>query len=169
MKENHSRLVELEMHISERLKSITAHQPLNGEDEDSVFLATELYNCGYHFYESGKYSEAADFFTLLTQIDAENAKNWKGLGACLQMQNLYHEALLAYATAGVIDTNDPEVFFHAANCCFSLDHISEGLMALETAENIAKNKPNCDAMIQQFTTLREIWSNEEKTEKCLNL
>ncbi len=159
-------VLKLKKQIAEQLDKVNALKS-QAETEETRFSAKELYDLGYHFYQSGKYPEATHFFTILTDIDSENPKNWIGLAASLQMEKNYDEAILAYSTAAFLDTNNPEIFFHAANCCFSLDLVSEGIMALDTAEEIAKNKPNCGAMIQQFTTLREMWSNreEEKSEE----
>lgn len=150
--------IELENQLVECLESIREDLSI-AETEETRSMAPELYSLGYHCYESGKYAEATHFFTTLTKIDGKNPKGWIGLAASLQMQKLYDEALLAYSTAAVLDPNDPEIFFHAANCCFSLEYVSEALKALDAAENIAKKMPESGAMIQQFTTLREAWSN----------
>jgi type III secretion system low calcium response chaperone LcrH/SycD len=165
MEEDRNVLVEIKKQISEQLDKVKALQSQN-ETEETHLLAQELYDFGYHYYENGKYPEATDFFTVLTDIDSENPKSWIGLAASLQMQKDYNEAILAYSNAAFLDPNNPEIFFHAANCCFSLDLVSEGINALDTAEEIAKNKPNCGAMIQQFTTLREMWSNRVEKEEC---
>ncbi|MBA3603065.1 MAG: tetratricopeptide repeat protein [Parachlamydiaceae bacterium] len=154
-------VLKLKKQIAEQLDKVSALQS-RAETDETRLSVKELYDFGYHFYENGKYPEATHFFTVLTDIDAENSKNWIGLAASLQMQKNYDEAILAYSNAAFLDTNNPEIFFHAANCCFSLDLVSEGIMALDTAEKIAKNKPNCGAMIQQFTTLREMWSNRDE-------
>lgn len=156
-------LEELKARIGLHLKAIGAYEP-NPEGNNELVL-NELYSRGYFFYESGKYAEATDFFKVLTQMDAENPIYWTGLGACQQMQKKYQEALLAYSTALILDSTDPVTFFHAANCCFALNYVSEGLKAIETAENIARERPEHQGMLPQLALLKKTWSNEAKIEK----
>lgn len=155
---------ELKEQLSEHLKSIGAYQPLTFSPEENEKIIHELYSFGFHFYENGKYEEAANFYKLLTQIDSENVNHWKGLAACLQMQKLHDQALLAYSAAIVLDSNDQTLYFHTANCCFALYRIKEGLEALDLAEKIAAEKPEQGAFISQLAILREAWSNVDNTD-----
>ncbi|MBA3237643.1 MAG: tetratricopeptide repeat protein [Parachlamydiaceae bacterium] len=157
-------LEELQNRLGLHLKSIGAFVPSSNPEVNNELVINELYARGYFFYESGKYLEATDFFKVLTQMSAQNPVYWIGLGACLQMQKKYNEALLAYTTALIHDTTDPTTFFHAANCCFALNHVAEGLVAVETAENIAREKPEYKGMLPQLALLKKTWSNEEKKE-----
>lgn len=157
-------LEELKNQIGLHLKSLGAFVPSSNPDVNNELVINELYTRGYFFYESGKYTEATDFFKVLTQMKAENPLYWNGLGACLQMQKKYHEALLAYSTAAILDSTNPITFFHAANCCFSLNHIAEGIKAIEAAEDIARKNPEYKGMLSQLAFLKKAWSNEEKEE-----
>lgn len=158
----------LEQQVAEHLKRIGAYQPLPYSKEENAQIAQDLYSYAYHFYENGKYGESTDFFKVLTQIEADKAHNWLGLAASLQMQKMHNEALLAYSTAIVLDPDNQTTYFHAANCCFALNHTSEGLRALEMAEQIAKNKPEQTAFLSQLALLRKVWSNNDKEAKGSN-
>lgn len=160
-----NQLEALKEQVSQHLNSIGAYQPLACSAEENTQIIQELYCSGYNFYENAKYREATDFFKVLTQIDADSVHHWLGLAASLQMQKLHNEALLAYATAIVLDPTDQTIFFHAANCCFALKHVDEGLKALDMAEQIASGKPEQGAFISQLAILREAWSNVDEEEE----
>jgi secretion system chaperone SscA len=157
-------LDQLHDRIANHLKEIGAYQSLIKESEDGQFVTEELYCCAYHFYENGKYAEAVDFFKILTQMDSESVSYWVGLGASQQMLKNYNEALLAYSTALILNQKDPIVYLYAANCCFALKHIAEGLKALDVAESIAADKPEHEALLSEVAILKEVWSNVDKTD-----
>lgn len=155
-----AQLDELQESISQRLKSIGAYQPLLYSTEDNAAIAQEFYCRGHQFYQNGKYLEAIDVFKVLTQIEFENVHYWAGLAGSYQMLKMYNDALLAYSTALILDPQDQKIFFHAANCCFALGHISDGIKALEMAEQLASKKPAQGAFLAQIEVLKKVWSDK---------
>ena len=53
----------------------------------------DLYAMGYHFYQHGKYGEAAGCFSLLVLADVDTQKYWMGLAASQQMSKKYDKKI----------------------------------------------------------------------------
>jgi type III secretion system low calcium response chaperone LcrH/SycD len=130
--------------------------------QTSDFLTKEAQEASYYlahtFYRQGKYEEASSLFRMLTLAGPTTRKFWMGLGASLQMNKDYKEALNAYELAARLDPTDPHVHLYAADCFFTQGEAEEGLFALDCAERALTFSPqkqqNFKAHIQ---LLRRIW------------
>src|SRR5262245_31055472 len=97
------------------------YKQLSGESIEA------LYHIAYTQYKQGKYEDAVGVFRFLTLNDTRSRKHWMGLGASLQMQKKYNEAIEAYELAAALDPTDPHVHIYASDCCFAQKMTKEGL------------------------------------------
>lgn len=120
----------------------------------------ELYALAYWLYGNRDYGEATSLFRILATARPSEPKYWKGLGACLQMQKEYQEAIKAYSSAEVLHlkTKDPYLYVHKADCYLALKQIGDALQALQTARVYAKQKKN-DSIVRHVTFMQQIWSS----------
>ena len=100
-----------------------------------------FYGFGYGLYESGQYENAMHYFRFLTLTDTQNRKHWMGLGASYQMLKEYERALQCYGYAALLDENDPNAHFHAAECFFANNQVEPGNQALSSAKTVALREP----------------------------
>lgn len=114
-----------------------------------------LYSFAFGFYQNGKYEEAIRFFRFLTVADATTKKHWMGLGASYQMQQQFEKALQSYGFAGLLDPQDPQAPFHAAECLISLAELTRAAEALEAAEQLVnKNLKNYEWLAARIQLMR---------------
>lgn len=121
-----------------------------------------LYHYAFQFYSHGKYPEAIKFFRFLTLVDTQQKKHWMGLGACLQMQKEYEQAVHVYGVAAVLDPVDPYVHVYAADCFFALDRVEEGMKALDSAKKAAHMKKLYEPLLPELKLLTEAWEKRLK-------
>lgn len=119
----------------------------------------EIYTLAYILYQNQQYQEARILFRLLIEDHPLEAKLWKGLGACLQMQKDYQEALNCYSYCVSFKNQneiDPYLYIYIGDCHFALKQIKEGLKALEIAFSNAKKTDN-QRILQHVTFMQQIW------------
>lgn len=121
----------------------------------------EMYAQAYALYEARRYHDAGLFFRLLVAADPTESNYWKSLGACLQMQKNYEEALNCYSCVEMMlgDSTNPYLYIHAADCYFALKQGHHGLRMLERACKKAE-KTHDKKIFQHAALLREIWSKK---------
>lgn len=118
-----------------------------------------LYNFAYNHYKQGKYGEAVGLFRLLTMADIRSRKHWMGLGASLQFQKKYAEAIEAYHMAAALDPADVHVHIYAADCFFAQDMHKKGISALDCAEQALKSKKKPDQnLLAHIKLMRQGWN-----------
>lgn len=116
-----------------------------------------IYHFAYQFYLNGKYAESIKFFRFLTLVDTGTKKHWMGLGAALQMQKEYTQAIHTYSVAAILDELDPYVHLYAAECFFALEKVNDGIVALDSALKAAKLKKMFAKLIPELNLLKEAW------------
>lgn len=126
----------------------------------------KFYTLAYAHYTKQNYCEAAHVFRLLVASRPTDSKYWKGLGASLQMQQQYEEALNCYLSAQMVTKGEPDpyIYLHAADCYFAIQAIPSGLKALEAAEAIAK-KTNDRRMLHHIKFMLSRWSFKSTSKK----
>lgn len=125
--------------------------------------AETLYHFAYMQYKQGKYQEATGLFRLLTVSNPKNKKYWMGLGASLQMEKEYDQAIAAYELAVAIDPSDPLVHLQAADCFFAQEKQKEGLFALDCAERALQQLPEKDKnLMSRIDWMRQAWKKESR-------
>ena len=115
-----------------------------------------LYSQAYSFYHSGLYYKARDCFRVLTAVEPGNYNHWFGLGATLQMIREYQDAIQAYSLSALadLDEKDPFPHFHAAECLMAIRKYDRAIIALNSAEAIAKQQKSPQQLLNQIEQLR---------------
>jgi type III secretion system low calcium response chaperone LcrH/SycD len=118
----------------------------------------DLYFLAFSLYREERYQDASYFFRLLAVAQPSDAKNWKGLGACLQMVQEYEDALHCYMSAQILNQEkpDPYLYVHAADCYFALKQKESGLKTLEAAR-LAAEETQDRRVLQHVALMRELW------------
>jgi len=93
-----------------------------------------LYAAAYGLYETGDCERAEPLFRQLVVSKPLDLRHWTGLGAVLQMQAKYDEALTAWSMAALVDTLDATPHFFAAECLLALGQADEALKAIAEAD-----------------------------------
>jgi len=111
---------------------------LNQEESFSLGQEEEhsLYSSAFTLYANQAYRKASSVFTRLVLINPFSAPYWKGLAASKQMAREYEQALRAWALATLLDTNDPTIHLHAAECLYKVDDKEEAKKALNCAASL---------------------------------
>jgi len=147
----------LESHLVEWVHQvIEENHPLNQVAEEKI---QEIHTTAFLLYRDRHYQDASHFFRLLAVARPSQAKYWKGLGACLQMQKNYEEALNCYLSAQILngEKQDPYLYVHAADCYFALQQRDEGLKALESARLRAERIKD-QKVLKHVALMRDRWS-----------
>lgn len=122
----------------------------------------EMYALAYVLYQHQRYQDARHFFCLLTETSPNEAKFWKGFGACLQMLKDYEGALNCYCCSAQFSKQiDPYLYVQTADCYFATKQVEAGLKALEIAGNIAKKADN-KQVLQHVSFMKQIWATSKK-------
>lgn len=109
--------------------------------------------------QDGQYRQAVDTFELLTAKEPFNPIFWMGLGMAKQAGQEYEEAITAFNMADGLTFGDPYPSYYAAECYFSLSRATEGLKALDEAEETCKvSSLNTDVLQPYIAALREAWA-----------
>ena len=107
-----------------------------------------VYGQAYLLYNTGRYRDAAEIFSLLITLNATESKYLMGLGACYHMMKEYNNAGSTYALVSVIVPDNPVPYFHSSDCCMQMGDLTSSAIMLEMALKRAANKP-------EFATLKE--------------
>lgn len=94
-----------------------------------------VYSLGYNQYKQGKFAEATRYFQFLTFYNHYEPRYSKALGASLQMQERYTDAINAYTMAIIMDAMDPEPMLRMAECLIALGNVDD---AQETLDCVTK-------------------------------
>lgn len=119
---------------------VNNNEALCGEDTFSTEDCKLLYSLGFSLYQSKDYSQAALIFQKLVQNKPLVEKHWSALGATLQMDGEYERALKCWAMAALLDPEQAEPHYYAAQCYLSLGNQEEAKFALDIAKSAAKQK-----------------------------
>lgn len=118
----------------------------------------ETYRLAYDLYSQRHYQDAGHFFRFLVLLRPAEAKFWKGLGACLQMQKEYEQALDCYFCVEKLAQKPLDAYFyiHTADCYFALKKVKAGLKALEVAR-LKALKTHDQRVLKHVTLMHELW------------
>lgn len=145
------------------MKTKSTKQDLPPEDNVSAVAdaaAEELYLAGFTFYRQGNYAEATHFFRVMSSLFPRDPRGWMGLGASLQMGQLFEEAIEAYMLADAADpSGDPRAPLHAAECYWSMKRQKEANKALAAARRRAEGRQE-QKVLQKIGVFEMMWSSD---------
>ncbi len=108
----------------------------------------KFYQVAYKLFQHQQYQEAGDAFIFLTTLNPYVYNYWLGLGMCEQLSHKYDGALIAYATAILINVENPVPHFHSAACYKELGDLGNALASLELAIMYAGKRPEHESIKQ---------------------
>lgn len=113
-----------------------------------------VYGIANELFAEKKYEEAGLLYSLLRTLNPGIFAYWYGEAAAHQMQGHFEEAIEAYGFSLILDTQNPDVFFQIASCCFQLGEKESSISALECCIEYAKERPECAALLKTATQLK---------------
>lgn len=114
----------------------------------SAATMEKFYFVAYKLFQHQQYQEAADAFIFLTTLNPYIYNYWLGLGMCEQLLKREEAALIAYATAILINVENPVPHYHSASCYNELKDQGNALASLELAIMYCEDKV-------EFTSLKK--------------
>jgi type III secretion system low calcium response chaperone LcrH/SycD len=114
----------------------TLHALLSGRLESPASLSDadceSLYAVGYGLYAQASYEKALQVFGWLVILRSLDRRYVFALGSCLQVVGRYESAINHYATALMIDIEDPTPLLHTCECLVALRRFDHAQEALDT-------------------------------------
>ena len=91
-------------------------------------------------YAKKKYKKSLHIFYILTLMRPCSFKYVFGLAACYQMLKKYRKAIASYILASMLNSKDPTVHYHIAECYLNVDDFIAAIISLkETIKKIENN------------------------------
>jgi len=107
----------------------------------------EIYECGYHFFQSGKYKDALLIFNFLVQLSAGSDHRFTfGIAAAHHHLKEYPEAAGYYMIYNLIHPLNPLPYYHLHDCFKKMNSLELALSALQTADKLAATDPKNAAL-----------------------
>ena len=116
----------------------------------------KFYQIAFKLFQHQQYQEAGDAFIFLTTLNPYVYNYWLGLGMCEQLSAKYDGALIAYATAILLNVENPVPHYHSASCYQSLGDYGNALASLELAIMYSGEHP-------EHASIKEHAINEKKS------
>ncbi|MBQ7585406.1 MAG: tetratricopeptide repeat protein [Desulfovibrionaceae bacterium] len=121
-----------EADLNKLQERIQAGEPLYKILNLSASVLEDRYKLAYKLYQSGQWQEAEDVFRWLCFFNGTAKANWMGLGASLQGQEKWEEALTAYGLAlAWSEEGQIEPLYYIGICHYMLGHKEEAKQAFE--------------------------------------
>lgn len=90
-----------------------------------------LYAQAYRLYSAGRHADAEKVFSFLVTRNPHDTRFTFGLGACLQAQGEWEQAMGMYACVLPLDIENPVPPFHICECMVALGRTTEAMDVLE--------------------------------------
>jgi len=108
----------------EQSEALQKYFESGGTWQDLLKLETddveEVYAIGHGHYADGDYEKALAAFSALIQLNPYAAKHWIAIGATLQAQEMYSDAMAAYELSLTLDEERIAPLFYCAQCAYAL-------------------------------------------------
>ena len=113
------------------------------------------YTIAHRFYEIADYPQAERMFTLLMINNPLDKRFGFSLGATLQMQGKYDDAIVRYGMSSLLDPADPKPSYHTAECLLHKGEPQDALDMLELCLERAQG-PAHDDLRQRTLALQQL-------------
>lgn len=124
--------------IKMETENLTAREVM-GISQD---VMEEIYEHGYHFFQSGKYKDALPIFNVLCQLDGGLDPRYTfAIAACHHHMKNYIEAIGYYMLYEVLDPTNPLPYYHMYDCFKKLNQSEMAFNVLAAAEHLADEDP----------------------------
>ena len=100
-----------------------------------------MYAIGAKYYENNRLDDAIKIFYQLIPIQPSASRNYKALGACLQVKEDYDSAIQAYKGAVTFAAMDAEIYFYVGQCLFLKKNFVEAAKTLNLVNNMCAKRP----------------------------
>lgn len=104
-------------------------------------IIEQIYEYGYLLFQSGKFKEALEVFTILRKIDNENKRYTFAIAATHHQMKHYAEAVGNYMMYQALDQTNPLPYYHLFDCFSKLNQPALAFNALMSARRLAENDP----------------------------
>jgi type III secretion system low calcium response chaperone LcrH/SycD len=104
-------------------------------------MINEIYQYGFHLYQSGKFKEALPVFNLLRVLSNQDPRFTFSIAACHHQLKNYEEAAGNYMLYELLDATNPLPYFHMYDCFTKLGQPDLALNALHQASRLMDQKP----------------------------
>ncbi len=85
-------------------------------------------------YSARKYEDAEVLFRTLCMYDGDAARNWIGLGLCLEKRNEFLLAARSFANAADLQKSQfPKALYLVAMCCYKMQNVQAAKLLAEKA------------------------------------
>lgn len=127
--------------------------------EISDDVIDEIYEHGYHFFQSGKFKDALAIFNVLNQlVGGSDPRYVFAIAATHHHMKNYHEAAGYYMLYEALHPTDPLPYYHLYDCFRKIDNQELAANALKSALKLAEQDPK----FGDLKTKIEMELNQEK-------
>lgn len=120
--------------------SLAQNQGLSDAFQISKETLEILYQMGVELYEQQRYADSASLFFVLISLNPFYVSFWVSLGMALKKQEKWTESLGAFASATILDPDDPLPRLCSIECHTKMNNISNALSELDQVKKIAEHK-----------------------------
>lgn len=101
----------------------------------------EIYENGYHLFQSGKFKDALSFFNVLRNLDAMDARFTLAIAITFHRMKKYEEAVGNYVLYAALEPKDPLPYYYLYDCFSKLNLPLASARVLEVAHKLAEKDP----------------------------
>ncbi|AZZ91049.1 SycD/LcrH family type III secretion system chaperone [Hahella sp. KA22] len=121
-----------------------------------------VYTVAYNLYRQNRNGESEKLFRFLCLYGHLDKRFWMGLGACLQQQQKYEEAVQAYSYMAILDVENPHPPMHAAFCYLALNDLEKAESGIEAALHWAGDKEQYSQVRAKAELLRSVLQQKKE-------
>lgn len=113
----------------------------------------KLYDTGYKLYQSGRYKDAKYYFNLLTLAHVKEPRYMMARAACEQMLKEYHNAIISYSIAAILDPNNPFPHYYSVDCHLKKEDLLNASVSLKMTIKRCEGNPKFKVMKERSLAL----------------
>lgn len=130
----------------------------------SPALMKVIYQHGYHLFQSGKFKDAIDTFTLLHHLDRSNLDYIFSIAAANHQAKDYTAAAAFYMVYEIIDPTNPIPYLHLYDCFMKSGYKRLAYNSLLEAERLAALDPKHSELHTKIQLEMNQYKQEEDKE-----